>query len=174
MIFIGGIHGVGKSYFCGQVIEQLDLDYYSASELISARKNVVFLKDKLIPDIDDNQAYLLDAVEELNSQGKSYLLDGHFCLYNKNREISRITIDTFVFLKPKAIILITELPSVIVSRLNERDNIKYIEKDINDFQEAETIYAREIAKLLNIPLCIYCSTDSLSDTLDFIKIVMEV
>lgn len=65
MIFISGVHGVGKSYFCDKVKENIDIDTYLASSLISERKQAAFSSDKLIPDIDDNQKYLLAAVTEL-------------------------------------------------------------------------------------------------------------
>ena len=58
MIFISGIHGVGKSYFCDKVKAELGIDTFSASKLISERKNTGFSSNKLIPDIDENQQYL--------------------------------------------------------------------------------------------------------------------
>ena len=38
MIFISGIHGVGKSHFCNQVEEELNIVTYSASKLIAEKK----------------------------------------------------------------------------------------------------------------------------------------
>lgn len=55
MIFVSGVHGVGKSYFCNLVKESTGIETYSASTLIAAKKQSEFSKHKLIPDIDDNQ-----------------------------------------------------------------------------------------------------------------------
>lgn len=65
MIFISGVHGAGRSYFCDMVKATTGIESYSASTLIAQRKHSGFAKDKLIPDIDDNQQYLLQAVNEL-------------------------------------------------------------------------------------------------------------
>lgn len=82
MIFISGVHGVGKSYFCDMVKQAIDINAYSASTLISKKKKSGFSSDKLIPDIDDNQQYLLQAVNELRAAEGNFILDGHFCLLN--------------------------------------------------------------------------------------------
>lgn len=82
MIFISGVHGVGKSYFCDMVKAATGIESYSASTLITQKKHSGFAKDKLIPDIDDNQQYLLQAVNELKGSGQNFILDGHFCLLN--------------------------------------------------------------------------------------------
>lgn len=70
MIFISGVHGVGKSYFCDMVKAATGIESYSASTLITQKKHSGFAKDKLIPDIDDNQQYLLQAVNELKAPGR--------------------------------------------------------------------------------------------------------
>lgn len=48
MIFISGIHGVGKSYFCNQVKKLTGIATYTASELISSEKNELFSANKQI------------------------------------------------------------------------------------------------------------------------------
>ncbi len=101
MIFISGIHGVGKSYFCDKVKAELGIDTFSASKLISERKHAGFSSNKLIPDIDENQQYLLLAVSELNAVNTDYLLDGHLCLLNAEGKVTRIPSETFTALKPK-------------------------------------------------------------------------
>ena len=87
MIFISGVHGVGKSYFCKLVKDSIGIASYSASKLIADKKQKGFSKDKLIPDIDENQQYLLQAIDELRLSGKDFILDGHFCLLNAEGDI---------------------------------------------------------------------------------------
>ncbi len=95
MIFISGVHGAGKSYFCEKVKSELNIETYSASTLISERKHKPFSADRLIPDIDTNQHYLLSAVDELRAHNNNFLLDGHFCLLNGEGVVTRIGIETF-------------------------------------------------------------------------------
>ena len=150
MIFVSGVHGSGKTYFCGRVEEALGCSTYSASKLITQRKQSGFAPDKLIPDIEDNQAYLLSAVEELNEKSSSYLLDGHFCLLNADGIVTRIVSYTFVALSPSAFLLITAEPELITERRQERDGIEHNAEDIRHFQDEELAYATELSERLNI------------------------
>ena len=173
MIFISGIHGSGKTYFCKQVKEKLGCLTYSASKLISERKQLEFTSDKLIPDIEDNQQHLLSAINELNAINPVYLLDGHFCLLNGEGKITRIEQSTFISLNPEALVLITEEPEIIVKRLNERDGTKRDKNEILLFQEEESAYATELSVLLGIPLHIYNESNDLNNTLEFIQVQMR-
>ena len=169
MIFISGIHGVGKSYFCNIVKDRLGIGTFSASQLIAERKQVAFSRDKLIPDIDINQQYLLAAVEELNIKSSTYLLDGHFCLLDAIGQVSRIPIETFTALHPEAIVLLTEKPEIIAMRRKQRDNIDHDVKGIHHFQNEEIAYATEVAELLDIPLKISTGASDLDNTLCFMR-----
>lgn len=46
MIFISGIHGVGKTYFCNIVKNELGFEAYSSSQLISQEKGKDFSNNK--------------------------------------------------------------------------------------------------------------------------------
>jgi len=149
MIFVGGIHGVGKSYFCERITNKTGLQAYSASKLIAELKNEQFKSDKLIADIGGNQNYLLDAVNRIPE--KEFILDGHFCLLNSSGELERIPLDTFKKLPIKAIMVIYDDVSKIVARLNARDGMKHNEANFEKFQNEELSYAEEISELLNLP-----------------------
>lgn len=169
MIFISGVHGVGKSYFCDKVKENIDIDTYSASSLISERKQATFSSDKLIPDIDDNQKYLLEAVTELRQTKDNFILDGHFCLLNANGEVQRITRDTFTTLMPEAILLLTEQPEIITSRRKNRDGRNVSVESIKVFQDEEISYAKEVAVEIGAKLFISEGADDLMNAIEFIK-----
>lgn len=98
MIFVSGVHGVGKSYFCNLVKDSVGIETYSASALISTKKRSGFAKNKLIPDIDENQQFLLWAVDELRTLCQNFILDGHFCLLNASGKVQRIPYGTFAML----------------------------------------------------------------------------
>ena len=169
MIFISGVHGVGKSFFCDKVNAELGIDTHSASKLISERKNAGFSSDKLIPDIDDNQLYLLAAVQELNAADRQYLLDGHFCLLNAEGQITRIPLETFTSLRPDTIVLLTEKPNVIAARRKQRDGIDHDANDIRHFQDEEISYAKEVAEALGVPIKISEGVGDFNNMLDFVQ-----
>ena len=169
MIFVSGVHGVGKTHFCSLLKERLGVPAYSASQLIADVKQSGFSPDKRVADIDENQMYLLEAVGKLNRQGKEYLLDGHFCLWNTDGKITRVPEDTFSQLSPDAIVLLTEDPNVIVQRRFERDHIENNVDDIARFQKAEIAYAKEIAEKLKIPLKISQENRDFDNTIEFIR-----
>lgn len=169
MIFLSGVHGVGKSYFCNLVLNRLGIKSYSASTLISSRRKRGFSADKLIPDIDENQFMLIEAIGELRSQGHEFILDGHFCLLNEVGEITRISSDTYTSLSPDAIILLTEKPETIADRRLHRDGVRQAVVEIDKFQMAEKQYAEEISALLRIPLVVSNGSNDLEYVIEFIR-----
>ena len=50
MIFVSGIHGVGKDYFLKNIEEKIGVKSYSASELIKKYGNIQFSNDKKTKD----------------------------------------------------------------------------------------------------------------------------
>lgn len=169
MILISGIHGVGKSYFCEKVKHHLGLNSFSASVLIAELKQEQFHKDKLIKDIDNNQGYLLAAVNRLNETEKVYLLDGHLCLLNAEGQVQRICLQTFLDLKPQGMVLLTEESSVIAERRKIRDGIDHDTEQIKLFQNEEVAYAGEISRQLKIPLFISNSANDIERAMNFIR-----
>lgn len=171
MIFISGVHGVGKTYFCDLLKQKIAINTYSASTLISEKKKSRFSNDKLIPDIDDNQQYLIDAVQELRQSEGNFILDGHFCLLNEKGVITRIPSDTFTSLRPEAIILLTEDPNIISCRRKERDGMNISIHEIEDFQNKEIAYALEIAKDIDAKIFISKGANDLEMAISFIKLL---
>jgi adenylate kinase len=169
MIFISGIHGVGKSFFCTRLRATTGIETYTSSKLIEQAKKVSFAADKKINDIDDNQKHLLAAITVLKGKNKFFVLDGHFCLLSKDGCIVRISKQTFIDLQPEAIVLITEQPAVIAERRMERDGIEIDMMQTQRFQEAEIAYAQEVAEELEISLKVSKGAGDLLDTIDFIK-----
>lgn len=169
MIFVSGVHGVGKSYFCNLVKDSVGIETYSASALIATKKRSEFAKNKLIPDIDENQQFLLWAVDELRTLCQNFILDGHFCLLNASGEVQRIPYGTFAMLKPDAIVLLTENPEIIASRRRKRDGIEVAVESIEYFQREERLYADEVARDINAKLFVSEGAKDLMRAIEFIK-----
>lgn len=169
MIFLSGIHGVGKTFFCDMAKEKLGIKSYAASQLIAEEGRRGFSMDKFESGIDKNQLLLIKAVEELRGNEKEFILDGHFCLLNGCGDIMRIPYNTFELLKPDAIILLTEKPDIIAERRFQRDGILQNICEIQKFQEAEKQYAQEVSQNFRIPLQVSNGIDDLSYIMEFIK-----
>jgi|LSQX01.1.fsa_nt_gb adenylate kinase len=173
MIFVGGIHGVGKSYFCEIVKGRLGVNVYTASEIISTSKKQLFNKDKLISDIDNNQNYLLTAVEGLNKSEEFYLLDGHLCLLNGQGAVQRISQETFISLNPSGILLLTDKPAIIAERRWLRDGINFDIMQIDCFQKEEVNYAEEISRIMDIPMFISKGSEDIEGAIGFISSIVK-
>lgn len=171
MIFLSGIHGVGKTFFCNLVKKELGIKSYSASQLIAEKRSNGFTADKFVSDIDDNQLLLIRAVDKLRQNEDEFILDGHFCLLNANGEITRIPYNTFEMLNPDTIILLTEKPDIISERRFQRDGIMQDICEIREFQEAEKQYAQEVSQNFRVPLQISSGANNLRHIVDFIKTI---
>lgn len=152
IIFVGGIHGVGKTTLCSKIINRTGLKHFSASELIKKVKHDdVCKKRKLVPDINENQNYLSIALNEYMNEDLTYLLDGHFCLLNNEGAITRIPFSTFQDVSPSCIVTVSDSVDNIISRLSKRDSETYDDKYISLFQKEEIEYSKYIAKSLRVP-----------------------
>ncbi|MEG7379264.1 ATP-binding protein [Bacillus subtilis] len=172
MIFIGGIHGVGKSFICNKLKSKFDLMHFSSSNLISQKKKEQFGKSKKIKNISQNQTFLQEAIDEINCE--NYFLDGHFCLLNKEGKITKINEKIFIDLSPNAIIVLTNSTKTIAERLRCRDNISYDIDLLESLQSMEIEHSKYIANKLEIPYFFYNPMSSTEDELClFIKQLLD-
>jgi adenylate kinase len=172
IIFVGGIHGVGKTTFCQVMASKLNIKHFSASHLISIEKADKHLSNKRVENINQNQDVLLTAINKHFNDETLYLLDGHFCLLNKDGQITRIPYSTYSGMNPDAIVVLIDEPENIYSRLSERDDIQHDLTLLRAFQEEEKYYAETIAVKLNIPYLIGNSTKSQIEIYSFVKNLM--
>jgi adenylate kinase len=158
ILFVGGIHGVGKTYFCSKISAKNDLPHYSASKLISLQKEIYFSGNKNVEHIEGNQNFLIDALQTRTSNS-NIILDGHFCLLNREGIVTEIPDLTFNQIAPKGILVLTNDINIIVNRLNQRDGKEYDLNLLNDFQNKEIEYSQKVAKKLNVPFLLVNSSD---------------
>jgi len=154
IIFIGGIHGVGKSTLCLKICKKHNIDYLSASRLIEnyKKKHSIEIADrgKPVKDIDNNQTILINALHENIVTNNTYFLDGHFTLFDMKENIEAVPETIFRHVAPKAIIVLLDKPKSILSRLMKRDQQKYNVKLLSAMQKMELKIAKTIAKKLKI------------------------
>ncbi len=150
VIFVAGVHGVGKGTICQKISSYFSLPHYSASSLIKSVKNAEVDKNKIVIDADKNQDYLLTALEQLEVDFDYILVDGHFCLQGDSGVIE-IPLETFQGMDIAAILLLTDSPAEIYNRLYARDNSSLEEAVIQSLQDAEKTRASYVANTLRLP-----------------------
>jgi adenylate kinase len=169
MIYVGGIHGVGKDTLCNKLEKAIGIKKYSASELIKSGGGIVTDNKSNTP-VSNNQKLLVNAVNRLKENENNFLLSGHFCLLNRNNEIENIDISIIKSIAPKAILVLTENPTEIKKRILERNNINgWSLEFIKKFQQQEIQTAIAYSKSLSVPILKANSTSEYSSIENFIK-----
>ncbi len=152
-MFIGGVHGVGKTTICKASLDPLGFDCISASELI--RRHVTMHKtDKRVRNVAKNQDVLVAESNKEKSKSLLYGLDGHYCLLNKDGVIERLPIEVFRSLGFDLLALVDSTVDEVVKRLQARDGTKWSKKTVAALMSAERTHARRVAKTLNMPLVV--------------------
>jgi adenylate kinase len=169
MIFVAGIHGVGKSFFCSSLSNQLNMPHYSSSQLIFNKKQELYNSNKYIKNPNENQTFLLDSLATISIKERSYILDGHFCLLNQEGEIVKIPESTFLDINPSVVILLIDNVNSIVERLHQRDGKQYDIELMELFQNKELKYAKYITAKLDVPLKVINSREENIEILDLKK-----
>jgi len=151
IIFIGGIHGVGKGYLCENISSKYQIKHFSASDIIKWGE-ISNIKNKTVNDFDYTQQRLLKELKKIIKKERHYILDGHYCLLNSYNEPERIGIKNFQLINPKILVVVIEDIKIIVERLSNRDNINYTFELLKKMQDMEVEYALFLSKKINIPL----------------------
>lgn len=169
ILFVGGVHGVGKTTFCKKMELRFSVQHYSASELIRVEKREIKTPDKRVKDINLNQNVLIRAINQHLNERAWSIIDGHFCLLNSDKEITKIPDKIFVEMSPKAILVIYDETEKICERLRQRDQKKYEVFLIEELQRQEIKYAQALAQELNIPYKLCDSSKSIEIGSTFLK-----
>jgi adenylate kinase len=154
VIFVGGIHGAGKSKICKDLSSILNFPFFSSSEIIKWNENNIDAANKYVNDISYTQTKLIEGLNEIKKHTNSFILDGHFCLFDKTGKPINIDFKIFNSISPNIIIVQTENIKTIQDRLLKRDNKKY---DINTLKQMEIMElsnAKNVSELLKVPIFI--------------------
>jgi len=150
IIFVAGVHGVGKSYFCSKMGKIFKLPTFSASNLIKEEKKseIDFNKNSL--DLEKNQDHFIHAINKMKTNSSKIIIDGHFCLLENNK-ITKVPVHTFEKISLKSIIVLYDSAPNIYDRLQQRDKNSFSINIISQMQEQEIKQAEYVATYLNIP-----------------------
>lgn len=151
IIFVGGIHAVGKGTVCKELAEKFNFEHLSASQVLKWDE-ISDSKNKKVQNFTTTQDRLLTNLNRIVKPNEKYLLDGHFTLLNSNGEPEKIDEATFIGIQPKSIILLTCETKIIFERLKQRDDSIYKLSVLEKMQQMEVEHANYISKKLEIPL----------------------
>jgi len=169
-VFIGGVHGVGKTYFCENIVCRFDAAHVTASELIG--RHVKHQIDKTVPNIEKNQLILAEELARYETNCRTILLDGHFCLLNAVSSIQDVPLETFRAISPYAIILLIDNPEAIAERLSNRDSCVHSIELISELQLREIARANLISQSLKVPISTIEVTKALEESIKKVELYL--
>jgi adenylate kinase len=175
LVFVGGVHGVGKSTVCAEVAVRLGLPMHSASAVIRAEKRrAIPEQGKSVADVDGNQQLLIAGVRKLLELSPGIqLLDGHFTLRSTTGKIECISVSVFEQLGIRHVVCIQDAAPSILMRLTQRDGCSGSLEEITALQEAELQHADFVAKHLGVQLQVMPAFDAASLELLLRRAMME-
>lgn len=157
IIFVAGIHGVGKTYLGAPAAKNMGLRHASASQLIQEERGLQsWGSDKRVAGIDDNQTALISATNRLRASGQKLLLDGHFVLRGANGEVNEINSQVFRDLQIGAVLLLQARIEVVVSRLHARGDMSWTVSELQKLSEREEAHANRISAELGVACTNLC------------------
>jgi len=162
VVFVGGVHGVGKSTCCAQVAQLARCLHVTASEIIRReRSQAIASAGKLVADVDGNQRLLIRGFHALRVQAGTMpiLLDGHFAMRDALGEIKSVSVDVFRSLGVDRVVCLVDELSAIASRIEQRDGTALADREIAELQDAELRHARLVAIALAVPFTLLQSGD---------------
>lgn len=147
LVFVGGVHGVGKTSACRVLAKTFGADHVAASQLIS---NARAASSKLVASVDENQQQLLDGLSSLTPTAPVLLLDGHFCLLDRSG-VTGVPVEVFARMAPDAVLVLTDDPAVISRRLLLRDGHSLPPQLVEELQNQEVAAAASVSASLGVP-----------------------
>jgi adenylate kinase len=160
-VFVGGVHGIGKSTCCRRVAVTLGLLHHSASDLIRQQQCAAISSwSKAVVDPAFNQSLLVQAVRRIAGAGtKTLLLDGHFTIPATSGSYELVPPEVFRELGTVHIVLFRGDAFGIWKRRIERDGRSPTIDEIQFQQDAEWNHAQQVAAHLCIPVSLLMALD---------------
>jgi adenylate kinase len=153
VIFVAGVHGVGKGFLSEKLSDLHNISTDSASRIIRVEEQLEIDNAKIVLDAEKNQDHLNIGLDKLSIETDLLLLDGHFCL-KASSGIFTVPIETFEKMRLKAIFLLLDDVEKIYMRMIDRDGESLSKTIIENLQTEEEIQAKKVASTLNVPLIV--------------------
>ncbi len=151
IVFVAGIHGVGKTFLGAPAAKQLGIRHVTASQLIREERGLQsWCADKRVSGVDENQAALISAANRLRSTNQKLLLDGHFVLRVTNGEFNEFDTQVFRDLQIGAVLLIEAELDTVIERLRIRGDASWTLSELRTLARREAAHARLVSSTLGI------------------------
>lgn len=162
MIFLGGVHGVGKTSMCAGVSERFGLQIISASAIIREESAQLSSDSRTaVLNVGGNQGLLVRGVQRIVADPHDrYLLDGHFALRTLAGHIEAIDTDVFRATGVSGLICLIDDPAAIARRLSARDSEVHDVIAISQLQAAELNSAEAVSRTLGLGLNVIQAFDA--------------
>lgn len=167
VIFLSGIHGVGKGFISKQIEKEINIPIYEASKLIRLNGGLID-KDKKVNNVNSNQDLLINSINNL-VEHDIFILDGHTCLINNENCVESIDIDIFRRINVIGIVLVYDDINIISERLYKRDNIGFDKLLLDNLQKSEILNTEKLSEELRVPLLSFKNGDDIKRLINFIK-----
>jgi adenylate kinase len=160
IVFVGGVHGAGKTTISRQLAESLPASHVTAGALIRESAGLgriagaAGVSNKAVTDVDANQALLLHGLDVYRARIGSgpIVLDGHFSLLSSSGAVVEIPTAIYRAIGPLAVLLVEADGGVIHKRLIKRDGQAPTHAIISLLAARERARAETVCADLKIPM----------------------
>ena len=162
VIFVAGVHGVGKTTCCTEATKILLVPHYTASSVIKSEKaSAISGLSKKVRDVNENQDHLINGVQKIIDAGaRRFILDGHFTILSSQGQVMAIDVEVFARLNIGAVVVYQDDPHQIHARLHIRDKSGSDVVSITAHQNMELEHARAVTATLQVPIVHLSAFDS--------------
>ena len=152
IIFIGGIHAVGKTHLSTKAAEKIEFRHATASELIKLeRSGQSWSREKRVSDVEENQRALIRAVTAVRARKEMLLPDGHFALRGSADTNTRIDVSVFKDMMLDGVVVLSAPSKLILQRLRARGDESWTVDEIDRLASDELEHSKKVAQELEIP-----------------------
>ncbi|MBR5078257.1 MAG: ASCH domain-containing protein [Victivallales bacterium] len=147
LIYISGINNICKTRVINKYFKHLGYSCLSFQRIINLNNND-YWSNNHDDGLDEKWSILWKNLKKGKNNNNAIVLDGHFVLLNRNREIVNVPLNFFYKIKPVLIFVLIYDINEIERLSNDNFDIEFYEK----FQEMELVRGKKIAQELSIPI----------------------
>lgn len=150
ILFVTGIHAVGKSTLCQTLSEYFSAPYYSASDIIKTERKSIETPRRYNSEIDKNASLFKVGIENLLPKHKNLIVDGHTVLLNEKQKPHLVEMSIFENLSIECVLLLVGNLELLVERWNQSSVSSISKNEIDIFQRLEIL---QTIKLVTYTCC---------------------
>ena len=155
IVFVAGIYGVGKSTLCEKLGHSIGIPCFSAGDLISALNGETYGRNKAVVNKERTQDILVAAVRDRLQKDKTFILAGHFCIFDKSFNVERLPESVFSLMPISKVVLLESDVTKVCENLRYRDSRCYPLDALKSLKQCEKMQCEKITKQLGLPLYIH-------------------